>query len=110
MCFFYDSNPDLFRESRRRARKRHFCCECRLPILPGEEYQECFGVWSGDAATFRTCSTCEWFRERVSIAEMNSGCRSYESTPAFSELYEALSDGHSESIGLICLDTWHERR
>lgn len=110
MCFSYDIGPpSVFRETHRTARKRHICCECGLPILPGERYQEYFGIWEGRPETKRTCAVCEWFRERVAESEMEAGCRAHESYPAFGELWEALSDGHDRSIGLIDLDCWHER-
>lgn len=101
MCFEYDCpRPSMFRQQGRRARKQHRCCECGIPILCGEIYQQTFGIWDGGAEVFRTCATCEWLRERVAAAEMESGCHAGEAYPAFRCLYEALSDGHAQSIGL----------
>ena len=107
MCFDAVS-PSVYRENYRTARKKHVCCECRLPILAGERYQEVFGIWDGDASTYRTCAVCEWFRERLVLVEIKAGCRSSEANPGFGFLYEALSDEHGEDMGLVDLLRWHE--
>lgn len=110
MCFDYDCGaPTVFRQTHRRARKTHRCCECRMPILPGEQHEESFGIWEGDPQTFRTCEVCQWFISRVVDAELKAGCRIYEARPAFGALMEAFADGHDEEIGLVDLDCWHER-
>jgi hypothetical protein len=109
VCFDYDNYPTFFREQHVKARKHHRCCECSLPICPGEEYQSYFGVWDGEPRTYRTCSVCAWFRERVAESEMEHGCRAHEAYPAFGELLEALGEGHARSIGQIDLNEWHER-
>lgn len=110
MCFSVDYAPKVYRETRRRARKRHRCCECDLPILPGEEYQECAGIWDFGAETYRTCVSCEWLRERVADAEYRAGCRGAEAYPSFTGLYEALGEDHGRSIGLVDLLARHEER
>lgn len=108
MCFDGLERPRLYRETRRTARKAHACCECRLPIRPGEAYLECFGVWDGDAATYRTCATCEWLRGRIADAERAAGCREHEARPAFGFLEEELDEGHDRAIGLVDLLAYHE--
>lgn len=86
-----------------RARRQYACTECGLPIRPGEQYCYVFGVWDGDAQTHRICSTCEWLRERIALAEMEAGCGAHEACPGFSGLYEALDNGHDKAIGLVRL-------
>lgn len=108
MCFNVVA-ASMYREDYRKARKQHTCCECQMPILPGERYQEVFGIWDGDAALHRTCAVCQWFRERLIEAELDAGCRRYEADPGFGFLLEALSDEHGREIGLVDLLLWHER-
>lgn len=109
MCFDYDCSPTVFNEKHVKARKHYHCCECALFICPGEQHLYIFGVWDSEAATYRICSVCEWFRDRVAQSEMEHGCHAHEAYPAFGCLSEALSEGHDTSIGLIDLDCWHER-
>lgn len=63
----------VYNEDRVRARKPHKCCECRLPIVVGEEYMRCSGLWDG-WETFRQHLHCYHFARRV-----NSG---YEMMPS----------------------------
>lgn len=101
MCF-NSVQPRVYEEYMRTAKKTHRCCECRLPIHPGERYQDVFGVWDGEADQFKTCSTCLWFRERLVSHELEVGCSVYESYPGFGELWEAVYD-EPEAIDLFDL-------
>ncbi len=103
MCFTHNDAPSVFREAWPTARKQHVCCECRLPILPGERYQSCFGVWDFGPATMRTCAVCAWFRERVGQIERQHGCPSGEDQPHFDGLWEAIHEA-TDHYGLFPLD------
>lgn len=50
--------PDVYRWSEPIARKQYKCCECRALILKGEKHFQCFGVWEGDASTYRQHLLC----------------------------------------------------
>jgi len=68
----HDSLPSFIREQLVRARKQHYCGECRRVIEPGEEYEYVFGVWEGESNVHKTCSDClsirdEYFVENGSI-------------------------------------------
>jgi hypothetical protein len=109
MCFDHDEYAEVYRESTHRARKTYRCLECHLPIRPGEEYQSVFTVFEGHASTTRTCSVCEWFRERIANHEREEGCQGAEAYPAFGDLEQALEtnefseNGYSRLIGMVPL-------
>ncbi len=73
-------HPAVYRPNIQRARKAHFCYECSGPIAPGDSHEYVFGVWKGDAASFRTCSHCLDLRAWVTEV---ADCR-----PCHSELVE----------------------
>lgn len=50
--------PSVWRQSDVRARKAYRCCECGDDIAVGVRYRSMFGVWEGDACTFRACLPC----------------------------------------------------
>lgn len=58
MCFCDFDSPSVYREHVRVARKDHRCDECRKPIAKGDLYTNIFGVWDGNADTWRHCDTC----------------------------------------------------
>lgn len=66
MCDCGDS-PEVWRISRPTARREHSCCECRGLIRPGEAYRSFWGVWDGEAKTYKTCTSCisldGWMRD-----------------------------------------------
>lgn len=57
-CYCDYDPPRVYSPAIYRARKRYSCDECRGPILPGERYENLFGVWDGCASTFHTCERC----------------------------------------------------
>lgn len=57
MCDCGDG-PSTYRQTRPRARKDHTCCECKGEIAAGETYRLLWGVWDGEAKTFKTCNDC----------------------------------------------------
>lgn len=58
----FDERPDVFRESKRKARKEHHCCECGVVIKVGEMYEHTTGRWDRFFSTFKTCLTCARLR------------------------------------------------
>ena len=100
MCFTFGCDlPTVFNEKVVRARKQHRCCECGRLILPGCRYQTVFGVWEGNAETFRTCLLCYDLRGVVARIERDSGCDANESTPPFTGLMDALRNGGDDGEG-----------
>lgn len=50
--------PQFYSHSEPVARKRHKCCECRAPILPGEQHFRYSGKWEGCLSTGRQHYAC----------------------------------------------------
>jgi hypothetical protein len=61
--------PSFFNEERVRARKQHTCCECLEPILQGEVYERCSGLWDGGFQTFKTCAHCADLRKEAGTGD-----------------------------------------
>lgn len=63
-CYCDDGDhPETYRHGEvAKSRKEYRCCECskRLPV--GSAFQFFWGVWSGEAATYRTCFDCVAFK------------------------------------------------
>lgn len=60
-----DEMPRVERDTVRKARKEHQCCECLEPIVPGERYQEHKGIdYDGDPFLYRTCLPCQRIRQQ----------------------------------------------
>lgn len=66
-CYDYDP-PSVFRAETPRARKDYKCCECNAVIRKGEKYLYIFGVWEGDASSFRMCALCADMRNQCEFA------------------------------------------
>jgi hypothetical protein len=49
--------PRFQSEKIRTARKTHKCCECSLPIIPGEKY-EYLSLMFDDIYSYKTCKKC----------------------------------------------------
>lgn len=64
-CYCDFDPAQVYRQSIHVARKQYWCEECAGKILPGERYEYTFGVWDGDASTFRTCERCHDIRQWV---------------------------------------------
>ena len=65
-CYCDYDGPTVYRQTARVARKQHVCSECRQPaIQPGQTYQDVFGVWDGQASTFKRCQFCDAFLSYV---------------------------------------------
>jgi len=50
--------PDVFDESKCKARKGHKCCECRSAISRGESYFILQGLWDGQWRNYKQCVNC----------------------------------------------------
>jgi hypothetical protein len=67
MCLDPDDcdRPSVYSETWHKARKPHKCSECYAPIPVGVRYLNVFGVWDGDAETFRVHAECDELRTVV---------------------------------------------
>lgn len=77
--------PDVFNQKVVRARKQHECCECRMPIYPGEEYERVEGLWDGGWDCYKSCLSCAGWREVV-----YTKCEVYEEV-LYTELFENIN-------------------
>lgn len=57
--------PTFATEELRWAAKRHWCCECRRKISPGELYENTRGMWDGKFETYKTCYDCRSVRRTM---------------------------------------------
>lgn len=64
-CYCDYDMPSVYRARTVKARKLYRCEECSGPIVPGEAHEYAFGVYDGDAFTFRTCERCTDLRQFV---------------------------------------------
>jgi hypothetical protein len=90
MCDCDHEHPSVGHQERPTARKRHKCCECRGWIEPGETYTKTWGVWEGDAQTFKQCRDCI---DLVVWAEKDGG----DVCPSFGDLHQAVLDYTNDS-------------
>lgn len=75
-CYCDYEIPSVFSKTERSAKKEHKCDECGRRIRAGERYENVFGVWDGDASTFKTCPNCVALREFV-VAHVPCCCWLY---------------------------------
>lgn len=70
-------------------------------ILPGDRYENVFGVWDGSASTFRTCERCYdlrvWVRNNVPCLCCMHGDADTGMKEAINEAYHRAPD---EVVGL----------
>lgn len=64
--------PSVFNQTKPKARKRHRCCECRGWIEIGERYEYSWGIWDGNAQTYKTCLGCSSLRD--DLGKMSKCC------------------------------------
>ena len=55
----------FYSEKIRLSRKVHKCCECSLPIIPGEKYQY-ISMMADYISTYKTCLECASVRDWIS--------------------------------------------
>lgn len=75
----YKDGPSVYDAKTRKAKKEHKCSECRGVIKPGEVYEHAWGVWDGDAQTFKACPDCLELR-RWAQAHVKCICWSHGET------------------------------
>lgn len=97
-----DFDPaSVYRSSTPRARKAYSCKECGAPILPGERYENVFGVWGREATIFRTCEACRdlrvWVKNNVPCLCWLHGDADDSMREAIDEAYRRAPD---EVVGL----------
>lgn len=97
-----DGEPStVYNSSTPRARKRYSCDECGSAILPGERYENVFGIWEGWPTTFRTCEPCYdlrvWVRNNVPCLCIMHGDMDEQMSIAVSE---ARHRAPEETVGL----------
>jgi len=51
------------------ARIQHSCCECDVPIQPGQRYERTNGCWDGEWRVYKTCWPCYELRHKYAEAE-----------------------------------------
>ena len=59
MCHVDLEPCEVWRETKRRARKPHVCDCCEGRIRVGEQYVSHFSVFEGEATTEKMCAKCE---------------------------------------------------
>ena len=101
----YDS-PSVYSATKPRARKRYCCEECGSPILPGDRYENVFGVWDGWATTFRTCEQCHdlrvWVKNNVPCLCVMHGNMDEEMSEAVeSACYRAPDETRGLKFGFL---------
>jgi len=57
--------PSVYTEEWKKAKKVHKCCECGLPIMPGETYQLFKGCYEGKWERYKTCRECNDLRHEL---------------------------------------------
>lgn len=90
MCHCVLSDPpSCFSKKTRRAKKEHWCCECRRLIKPGEHYEYASGVWDGNPDSFKTCERCVRLRDVHVAAESAVGG---DCLPVFGDLLQQIGE------------------
>lgn len=65
--------PSVSRDTFPRARKEHRCDGCHGTIRRGDRYLRCFGVWEGDASTWKYCAACKLLIDAIMSQPGNEG-------------------------------------
>jgi hypothetical protein len=93
MCDIDFDPCDVWRETRRKARKQHTCDCCGGTILPGTHYVSHFSLFEGDTTSEKICAACDADRDVFGKEHGTYPCPSY-----FPEvLTECIADGDEES-------------
>lgn len=99
-CYCDYDPPSVFSATTRRAKKDYKCCDCNAAISKGERYLYVFGVWEGEASSFRMCELCGDMRNQCEFAclpfgDLFDGAYQYDckqdpmDVAAFKKRYEA---------------------
>jgi len=92
MCWIGAERPACSHKRDVRARKQHDCCECDVPIKPGDVHEVVSGIWDGRPDRYRTCLGCVALRAEVIAHERKDGCLGDDAIPPFGELYMAARE------------------
>src|SRR4051794_728441 len=92
MCMVEDAEPWSFYTDTivGRARREHFCVECRRVIHVGESYRKASGAFDGHFVVYKTCSHC-----LVAEAWLMEACNGYLFTQVREDLQEHWDDSES---------------
>lgn len=77
MCYCGESNNDFDWSCTRKARKVHWCCECRSDIAIGEVYVEMTVGSDGSVSRYRMCVACDADREVFQKLARLTSCGSF---------------------------------
>ncbi|KAB2918507.1 MAG: hypothetical protein F9K29_08040 [Hyphomicrobiaceae bacterium] len=89
--------PSVFDERLVKAKKAHKCTECCGVILPGEMYLKTWGIWEGEAHTFKRCADCI---DLVKWAEAHVPCICWLYGETHSNIRDAMDEWDRECPGL----------
>lgn len=64
-CYCDYEPPSAFSLTQPVARKPHRCTSCSRTIEPCEPYEKAWGIWDGEAETFKTCRHCIALRDEA---------------------------------------------
>ena len=64
--------PDVFNESKRKAKKKHECCECSQTIFKGDHYFMLQGLWDGQWKNYKQCINCSEVGHKLTAS--TNGC------------------------------------
>lgn len=90
MCSSDDEYSDVWKETIRRARRRHVCEECARGILPGEDYRHVANLYDGHWSTHKTCAHCHTI-----VVWMRTLCGNVAIGEALREAEEHLGQGYT---------------
>lgn len=94
----YGEGPSVIDQKTVKAKKAHKCSECRGAILPGELYRKTWGIWEGDAHTYKRCVDCGTL---VAWAEAHIKCICFYYGDELSNILEAMAEYDAECPGLL---------
>jgi len=101
-CFCDYDPPEFYCRSTPKAKKKHYCFECRGIIAAGETYEYVSGKWEGYFSAFKTCIRCVDLRTWV---KNNVPCLCWAHGNLWEDLFDTVEDAQrragSEAPGLL---------
>lgn len=94
----YSDGPSVFDEKTVKAKKVHKCSECRGAIQAGETYLKTWGIWDGEASTFKRCPDCSAL---IAWATAHVKCICWYYGQTLSDIIDAMQEYDSECPGLL---------
>jgi hypothetical protein len=83
------------------ANRRHACCECALPILPGEEYEYGSSIRDGQWVHWKLCRGCGAWADTTEVETWEIG----QLADTIATLYERTVFGQRPSVYYVTSDT-----